>query len=354
VAVVVALGVGVVAGRATFSPPQTDESALPEQTYTVAPATVGSSATYTATVTWPVTPLATGGGSGTVTSVAVEPGAEVAAGSVLYSLDLRPVVVAQGAVPSFRDLSRGTTGADVAQLQQLLVGLGHLATQPTGTFDARTEAAVKAWQGRLGVERTGVVRAGDVVFAPTLPARVVLDDAVKVGATLSPGTSVVGAVAAAPRFDIVVSGDQRTAVPETGTAVHVAGEGGAQWDATVASATTDELGAVTLHLAGPSGGSVCGDTCAAVPFTTDTLRYPAQVVLQPEVTGPAVPIASLGTSPDGSRFVTLPDGTRVPVTVRASDGSRAVVDGADEGTVVLLFGEGGTSESPTPEPSDGA
>ncbi len=87
-----------------------------------------------------------------MTSVAVSAGDEVSAGGqVLYAVNLRPVVVAAGETPAFRSLGRGASGgADVAQLQGLLAGLGFFDGDADGEFGWATESAVRDWQESLG------------------------------------------------------------------------------------------------------------------------------------------------------------------------------------------------------------
>lgn len=105
---------------------------------------------------------------GTVTSVTVAAGDEVTPpGQVLYAVNLRPVVVAAGATPSFRSMGRGVSGADVGQLQGLLTGIGVFDGDVDGVFGWATEQAVRDWQDALGIEDDGVVQAGDVVFVPS-------------------------------------------------------------------------------------------------------------------------------------------------------------------------------------------
>lgn len=333
--VLVGTGVGWFAGRATFVPPQVAEGSAPVQTFTVADGTVGSSTELTATASWPVSPSGSGAGSGTITSVGVTGGATVSAGDVLYTLDLRPVVIAQGAVPAFRDLGQGATGADVAQLEQFLVGQGLFSGTPDERFTASTAAAVRQWQRRLGVEQSGFVGAGDLVFAAELPARVVLDPQIKVGAVLSGGEPVLGVAAPLPQFVIVANPDQRSSLPTTGTAVRVEAEGQV-WDAVVGDIAYGDAELI-LTLTALDGGAVCGEQCGLLPFTTDVLRYPAIVEEIPEVTGPMVPLSAVGSDAGGSAYVTTPDGHRIPVSVVASDGSRSVVEGVEVGDVVALF-----------------
>lgn len=337
VTLVAAAGSGWFAGRAAFVPPQPESSPAPQQTYTVVEGTVGAAEELTATVTWPSRPVPASASAGTVTTVDVVSGDTVDVGAVLYTVDLRPVVIAQGAVPAFRDLSVGVNGADVDQLERFLVAQGFFAGPPDGKYTEATARAVRTWQKQRGVADTGVVGLGDVLFTPDLPARIALDPSLVVGAKLTGGETVLHAVDSAPRFVIQVGADQRLTVPESGTEVIVHGAG-QDWPAVVTEVSVEE-GGLTLLLTGPGGGPVCADACSVVPFTTEELRYSATVETVPLVTGPTVPLAALGTSPDGSLFVTDADGTRITVTLLASDGSRSVIEGVDVGHVISLFAE---------------
>lgn len=338
-AIVVAGAAGWAAGRATFVPPQAEPVAAVVQVYTVAEDTVGSSLALTAVAQWRSTPLVGGDVTGKVTSLALAPGAVVDQGDVLLTVDLRPVTVAAGEVPAFRALDSTVEGPDVAQLQQMLIAQGHLAGTADGRFRASTTRAVRAWQKALGAPVTGSVPLGDVVFVPDLPARITFEDEVKVGALLSPGDAVLRAVEPAPAFTLQVSPDQRSVVPEVGDPVRIA-LGDATVDAVVASSLTTEDGALVFTLTAPDGGPVCPAPCDAVPFDAQEHRAPATVLLTPEVTGPAVPLSALATTAGGEVYVVLADGSRAPVTVRAQDGSRAVVDGVAVGASVRLFSEG--------------
>ena len=58
------------------------------------------------------------------------------------------------------DLSRGSRGEDVAQLQSMLIDLGFLDDKADGIFGKKTQAAVKAIQRYWYVEETGVADEG--------------------------------------------------------------------------------------------------------------------------------------------------------------------------------------------------
>ena len=108
------------------------------------------------------------GRAGVVTSVAAV-GTTVAPGGTLLSVDLEPTVLLAGAVPAFRQLdAEASDGADIRQLEQGLVDLGHgWGLTVDETFTAATARAVKAWEKALGRDDPdGVVERGDVAFAP--------------------------------------------------------------------------------------------------------------------------------------------------------------------------------------------
>ncbi|MFI2753303.1 peptidoglycan-binding protein [Cellulomonas sp. P22] len=351
VALVVAGAAGWTAGRATFVPPQAEEAVAAVQLFTVAEDTVGSSIGLTAVAQWVSAPLVGGDVAGKVTSLVAAPGAVVDQGDVLLTVDLRPVVVAAGEVPAFRSLDPSIEGPDVAQLQQMLIARGHLTGTADGRFGSSTTQAVRAWQKALGVPVTGVVTLGDVVFVPELPVRVTFEDEVVVGATLAPGDAVLRAVEPTPTFTLRVSPDQRSVVPEVGALVRLM-LGDAMVDAVIGSARTADDGSLVLTLSAPDGGPVCPGPCDAIPFDAQEHRVPATVLITPEVTGPAVPLSALATAAGGAAYVTLADGSRTAVTVRAQDGSRAVVDGIAAGTSVRLFSEGTGADVDAPSPDE--
>jgi Putative peptidoglycan binding domain/HlyD family secretion protein len=92
-------------------------------------------------------------------------------GHRLYSVNGAPVVLLYGAVPAYRSLSEGMSGADVRQLNGDLVALGY-ATRPalgpgSSYFGAATARAVGKLQARLGLTRTGSLPLGQAAFLPT-------------------------------------------------------------------------------------------------------------------------------------------------------------------------------------------
>jgi peptidoglycan hydrolase-like protein with peptidoglycan-binding domain len=96
-----------------------------------------------------------------------------------------------GTVPAYRALSSGLEGTDVRQLQRNLLALGFDDggdLEVTGEFDADTAEAVRDWQEDLGLDRTGVVEVGDVVFERG--RRRMGSHLVEVGLSVAAGTQV--------------------------------------------------------------------------------------------------------------------------------------------------------------------
>ena len=62
----------------------------------------------------------------------------------------RPVLVLEGALPSYRDLGPGTVGADVQLLEDGLVRLGFDPGPADGRYDDQTQLAVASWYESAG------------------------------------------------------------------------------------------------------------------------------------------------------------------------------------------------------------
>lgn len=69
-------------------------------------------------------------------------GVELGQGTVVLRVSGRPVFLFEGAVPSFRDIGPGVSGADVRQLEEGLAASGHDPGPVDGEFDSATGQAV--------------------------------------------------------------------------------------------------------------------------------------------------------------------------------------------------------------------
>jgi hypothetical protein len=99
-------------------------------------------------------------------------------GEVLFRVDGAPVVLLYGSTPAWRDLAEGATaadgtGADVAQLNHDLVALGYLSRSEVDVawdeVSWATRVAGDELQQHLGVDQTGKLNLGQVVFLPAWP-----------------------------------------------------------------------------------------------------------------------------------------------------------------------------------------
>ncbi|GAA4182355.1 peptidoglycan-binding protein [Streptosporangium oxazolinicum] len=101
---------------------------------------------------------------GTVTWLP-DSGAQVTRGKPLYKVDNEPVVLMYGSTPAYRDMRIGTEGPDVRRLERNLRTLGYTGFTVDDEYTDATASAVMRWQDDRGLEETGVVELGRVVFA---------------------------------------------------------------------------------------------------------------------------------------------------------------------------------------------
>lgn len=260
--------------------------------------------------------------AGTVTALAPL-GAVVDRGQELLRMDNRPIVLLLGPIPMWRRIAADSTaGPDIRQIEENLKALGHadgLIAAPDDSFDAGTAAAVKRWQKAAGLDRTGAVEPGDIVFLPT-PARVA-DHGLVVGATASPGTSALQVTSTTPvvtarvkaeveRYftigeSVEIDGPQGVA---TGSVVSLQdppsdGAGGTNNEGQAGGADDDKVATITLS------GSASGVPSAQAHVTVRVRRVLAEDVL-------AVPIRSL-LAVDGGTFAVevIKGGSRRTVAV---------------------------------------
>ena len=349
-------GVAFWAGRVTLQPPQATEQVPPETAeIEVVEQELGRVITLTTVVTRPHTPLATNSLTGVVTAVA-ESG-EHGQGDLLYAVGQTPVVLAEGDTPFWRELSEGARGADVRQVQEMLIAAG-ADLQADGVWGASTTRAARAWQEQQGHAVTGTFPQGSLVAAAALPVHVAIDREVAwLGAVLAGGEEVVSVADGEPAFSMEVTQTQAEMLP-TGTEVTVHGGSSDGWSGVVDDQTVNDQGLVLLHLVAPDGGLVCGSQCAELPVEGSTTLL-TDVALVPPVTGPVVPVAALTTAPDGTVSVDVVDAgvvhPRQVEVLTVADGL-AAVSGVDAGERVRVFGQDSDSAPPAQDelPGGGA
>lgn len=342
------LAVGAAATWATITIVQPAEDPLEETSYTyvtVDEGEIGSSLALNVIARWEPVPVGINRASGVVTDILISAGDEVSQGTTVYTVDLRPVVVAQGTVPSFRDIGLNQTGPDVKQLQTMLADLGFYYGAIDGEAGRVTISAIKRWQHSLGLDQSGSVLAGDLIFVPRLPARMALDEEIMSrGATLSGGEVVASGLEEMPSFTASVTEAQVGMMP-VGTRVEVTSPDGEIWEASIGGQTKDEeTGNFLLALTTPDGTPVCADQCDDIPVAGET-SLPSRIITVEPVSGLVVPSAALATDPGGSFALVDKNSDRIPVEVKASANGMSVVTGVAAGTRVRLpAADGGMTE----------
>ncbi|MEU5879446.1 peptidoglycan-binding protein [Spirillospora sp. NPDC047279] len=103
-------------------------------------------------------------GVGGVATAVPEEGRIVKRGEALLKVNGKAVTLFYGSEPMYRVLKEGVEGRDVEQLERNLEVLGYGGLTVDQEFTGATADAVREWQDDRGLEETGVVEVGQVVF----------------------------------------------------------------------------------------------------------------------------------------------------------------------------------------------
>ncbi len=275
---------------------------------------------------------------GVVTALPDE-AAVVERGETVAEIDGAPVVLMYGDRPAWRALStRAADGPDVLQLEQNLVALGF---DPDGDitvdedFTTVTRNAVRDWQDELGIDDSGVVDLGRVVFMPG-PVRIGAHLA-EVGALAAPGTPLLTVTGDRQEVVLDLEADRQDLASED-AAVAVELPDGARVGGRIV-----EIGTVARV---PPGGAepvieviidlddeaVAGDTDEA-PVDVELVAARADDVL-------AVPVQALLALAEGGYALEVVEGagTRLVAveTGKFADGLVEVTGDVSPGTVVVV------------------
>jgi peptidoglycan hydrolase-like protein with peptidoglycan-binding domain len=271
---------------------------------------------------------------GTITWLPVS-GARVKRGEPLYKLDNKPVPLMFGSLPAFRPLSLGTEGPDVEQFEKNLNALGYKGFTVDEKFSESTATAVKKWQKDLGLEETGVVELGRVIFAE---AEIRVDTLeAEAGQPSTPGQKVLTYTGTAKVVTVQLdSGDQRLAKVED--KVKVTLPGGKTVDGTITKVSTviqpgegRDAGLETKLEVLVSVGDAAADLDKVAVDVTFTASERKDVL--------TVPIAALTALREGGFGVEVIEGSTsrfVPVKTGLFAGGRVEIsgEGISEGMTV--------------------
>jgi hypothetical protein len=146
--------------------------APPPSTWTVERENISATTPENATLGYAGSYTVTGQGGEALTWLP-SAGSVIRQGQVLYRTDNgTPTVLMYGSVPAWRNLSEGTTGEDVTQLNHDLVDLGYANSSDINAlgwdyYSWETRYAVENMEEELGVSNpSGSLTLGSVVFKP--------------------------------------------------------------------------------------------------------------------------------------------------------------------------------------------
>lgn len=323
------------AANVVFFSPVDVPQALP-YTYAVAEeGDVSARLPLNATATWPSQPVGINSSAGIVTRILVAPGEEAVAGTPLYSVDLRPVILMQGIVPAFRDMSVGLEGQDIVQLQEFLRSTGRYTGPVDGSFGDQTRRAVEAWQKSNDVPADGVVRIGDVIFSEVVPIRVWLEPTlIAVGQRVSGGETAVRSLSSEPTFSLPLDAAQAGLLTE-GNVVEIRAPDSQTWLASVGQRTRESDGSLLVSLTGIDNGSICSSACSLLPPGVDTVLA-SEVIVVEKTHGVTIPTAAVSSAADGTLAVVDETGRRIEIEVLASANGLSVVSGIQSGLRVQV------------------
>lgn len=330
IAAVVAVGVTYAATNAISRPGAEQPTIDATPTYTVVRGEVGVQAKTQADLTFASGQTVHSGASGTITSVGISNDRAVESGTVAATVDLRPVVIAPGVTPAFRDMSLEMRGPDVAQLRAFL-GL-----EEGDYYSWAVYEAVAEWQRSLGVPDDGTVRLGDIVFVELLPASIVVNDDLMLGSPISSGDELFTVLS--PEPSVAVAADNQ-GLFVAGMTAHLILPDGTSVSGTLTGPVTLETGVDEFAVVGADGASPCAAECAVQLAGKRTSRVAAQIEVVPMREGLVVPDAAIVTRPDGTLAVRATDGSWIAVTIDTRGQGVSIVTGVNEGQEILLFGE---------------
>ncbi len=308
---------------------------------TVQRRTLSTQTQFTGTLGYAGSYTVLGQAHGTVTWLP-GPGQIIDNGQVLYRVDTYPVVLLYGPVPAYRTLAAGATaadvtGPDVAQVNHDLVALGYVPKSDVDRawdeFSWATKVGVEKLQKHLGVEQTGKLELGDVVFLPTAARVTTL--AATLGAPV--GGPVLSATSRARTVSVALDASLQAEV-KAGDLVMITLPDGSATPGRVTSVGT--VASVASNNSAGSGGAESSGSGATVPVTIQP-THPAgtgrldQALVEVAITDQTVPDvlaapvnALLALSGGGYAVETVAgDGTHHLVPVRAGlfDGASGMV-----------------------------
>lgn len=309
---------------------------------------------------------------GVVTRDGAKAGTRLSNGSIITTVNERPIIAFKGSIPAYRDLAVGARGDDVKQLQEALESLGYSIWDEEGNYGEATANAVYRFYLDRGYYPPGDTdRTEEGRYSTALPLSEYLfadgneytvdKSCGAKGQTSTPALCTLSAGG----YRLVLSADGSALSNELaeGQKVQILTDNGSPLEGTLGAALTSE-GATsteggTTNAGTPNSGqnSARPNSDTSAPGATVRKRYPITVDLPENTTAStrfqatvtlnrgaenalAVLEAAVKTEENGTHSITLDNGQSVPVTLGVcSAGICELVNPAAElkaGTVVKL------------------
>lgn len=259
---------------------------------------------------------------------------KINAGAVMYSVDEIRVVAMPGAVPAYREMGPGDSGADVIQLQQFLVSVGYPISGVDGTWRQSTTAAYKRWRADNLLPAESDVKLGEIQFLPGLPLSTATTESLVVGGLVADGDALFVTLDASPTLSLSLPADSQLQI-NPGSPLEADFSG-----AVVSAVTTDRQsrlddGTLKIEVDLADIDSPCDSWCDFVP-TVGVSSWTATITVNGPATGVIVPVGALRSDPNGHpAVITVSNGTR-KVEIVLQVGAQAVVTGIDSGERLIL------------------
>ena len=278
-------------------------STLPAETAEITKETLVDRADHDGTLGHGDTTTVAARAAGTVTALPAS-GTTIARGKSIYRIDNQPVVLLYGSLPAYRTLAPGVTGVDVKQFETNLWALGYRGFTVDKKYSSSTAAAVKEWQGDLGLTATGRVETSQIVYAKSA---VRVDSlAAKTGTVVQPGSEILDVTGTARVVTVQLDvADQRLA--RMGAPVKVTMPDGSVANGKISGLESTVIPATEQEVAQTKVVVTIGFTGS--PKAMDNSAVTASFVAAERPNVLTVPVAALLALAEGGYGVQVVDGT---------------------------------------------
>ena len=246
-----------------------------------------------------------------------EVGAIIDFGEALFAVDGEPVLLMEGDVPQYRTFNVDMTdGADVEQLERNLTNLGYtdaIDLTVDTDFTYITADVVEEMQLQLGIEETGEIALGRVVFSPS-PIRIGAVN-VELGQSVNPQVNVVSVTESEQRITLDLEAEDLLLLPaDTEVDIELP-------DGTVVAGRVSEVAAVATQTTTQQGAAGDPTIEISIVFADG----------EPNDVFDAAPVDIIVTEEVSLDVLTVP----VPALIALSGGGHAVELIVDGGTQLI-------------------